>query len=168
MLRKIVISTKFSLVHSKLFSYRSKKKLSAEEEIFLQLEFLFAKYKVELTKISAFIISHRSLSTVLICWSCCQNHLFVSDPLPSPLVFSIFDQEVGGETKQKNIWYVSSTTNCFYKENIDIIYWFTGVYRKDKTLTILSQVILFVFVSQVFPWPSDVGSAPQLFNYFVK
>ena len=167
MLRKIVISTKFSLVHSKLFSYRSKKKLSAEEEIFLQLEFLFAKYKVELTKISAFIISRRSLSTVLICWSCCQNHLFVSDPLP-PIVFSIFDQEVGGETKQKNIWYVSSTTNCFYKENIDIIYWFTGVYRKDKTLTILSQVILFVFVSQVFPWPSDVGSAPQLFNYFVK
>ena len=130
-------------------------------------QFLFAKYKVELTKISVFIISRRSLPTVLICWSCCQNHLFVSYPLP-PRVFSIFDQEFGGKTKQKIIWYVSSTTNCFYKENIDIIYRFTGVYRKDITLTILSQVILFVFVSQVFSWPLDVGSPPQLFNYFCE
>ena len=77
--------------------------LSVQKEIvstFLVLEFLFAKYKVELTKISVFIISRRSLPTVLICWSCCQNHLFVSYPLP-PRVFSIFDQEFGGKQNRK-------------------------------------------------------------------
>ena len=59
--------------------------------------------------------------------------------------------------KQKIIWYVSSTTNCCYKENIDIIYnGFTGVYRKDITLTILPQVILFVLYHMSFPWFLDL------------
>ena len=63
------------------------------------------------------------------------------------------DQEVGRREKgDKNIWYVSSTTNCCYKENIDIIYQLHGGYRKDKTLTSLLQSSnSFVFITSLSP-----------------
>ena len=56
------------------------------------------------------------------------------------------------EKGDKNIWYVSSTTNCCYKENIDIIYQLHGGYRKDKTLTSLLQSSnSFVFITSLSP-----------------
>ena len=100
-----------------------------------------------------------------------QKYLFFSFPsitahtsyllelLPkSPFVFSsLLFLHLWRREKQKIIWYVSSTTNCCYKENIDIIYnGFTGVYRKDITLTILPQVILFVLYHMSFPWFLDL------------
>ena len=152
MLRKIIISTYFWSIWC-FHNYFRKEIASAQKRHFLCCNFRFAKYKVEPSQKYLFW----SLPTVLICSGCCQDHFFC---FSSFSLFSIFDKE----TKQKIICLICIFYDQLFlqrKHRYNILV-HGGLQKRYNSNNFVSSIFL-VFVSQVFPWPLDVGSPFQSF-----